>query len=72
MRINDKVMTPSGVGILQGRFYKRGHQYLVVSHVVAEMTQIPTTGCLTHRAAALDPDYPNGLWIYPASEVSCA
>lgn len=71
-RTNDVVMTPNGVGVVQGRMYEGGSLYLIIRHVVNDMTQITETNSLTPLAAKGDPRYPTGLWRYEIDEVSHA
>lgn len=72
LRVNEKVKTPNGVGVIQGRLLSRGHLKYMVRHVVKDMTSTSFGTTITPRAAQGNPKYPTGVWIYYASEVERA
>lgn len=69
---NDLVTTPNGRGVVQGRMFENGYIQYAVRHIVADMTSMTAGRTITPRAAALDPNYPIGVWIYDAEEVELA
>lgn len=71
LKVNDKVVTPNGVGILQGRMYENGWQYLIVRHNLNEMTDKPERRCLTLKSITTD-KFKTGVWYYDPNEVSHA
>ena len=70
-KVNDVVATPNGVGVLQGRMYEAGWEYLIVRHNLKEMTDKPERRCLTPKSL-IDKQFTTGLWYYTPNEVSHA
>lgn len=65
-KVNQKVTTPNGVGIVEGQMWEDGTQFIIIRHVMAEMTGREGGVCLTPRARI------QGVWRYEVGEVKAA
>jgi len=70
-KVNDEVRTPNGKGVMQGVMVEDHWQYIVVRHMLKDMTSRPEHHCLTKRVLTSD-SYPSGLWYYNPNEVTHA
>jgi hypothetical protein len=68
LKVNDRVMTPNGVGVLQGQLFDDGSGFVMVVRHRMEPARMMTEGkCLTPSAKMI-----SGLWAYKVDDVTLA
>ena len=61
---NAEVMTPNGPGVVQGRMWESGIEFVLVRHQICKMTSKSAGLCVTPRAQV------SGLWEYEPGDIS--
>ena len=63
--VNSPIVTPNGPGVVQGRMYDNGAEYILVRHTLAQMTGETAGRCCQERARLRI----SGIWAYTREEL---